>query len=250
MMQVEYHKWWSPNLGHDMELKTYGHAGKPVVVFPSSGGRFYEYEDFGMIEVCRTFIESGQIRVIAVDSVDNQSWLNYGAHPADRARRHQDFDRYFMEEVVPFIRHTGGQGKFLATGCSMGGYHSTNFFFRHPDVFDTLISLSGVFSMHWFIGDYMDENVYFNTPAAYLKNLHDPWYIDQYRQSQIVIAVGQGSWEDDMLADTAVLRHVLEEKQIPHWIDIWGHDVNHDWVWWRRMMPHLLGQVSLNGCAA
>ncbi|MRR32500.1 transposase, partial [bacterium] len=48
-MNIEYHKLWSPALGQEMEFKVYGHAGKPTLVFPAQGGRFYEFEDFGMI---------------------------------------------------------------------------------------------------------------------------------------------------------------------------------------------------------
>ena len=106
-MHIEYHKWWSPNLGQDMELKVYGHAGEPILVFPTQGGRFYEYEDFGMVEACRASIDAGKVRIFTVDSVDYQSWVNWGAHPADRARRHEDYDRYIVQEVVPFIRGYG-----------------------------------------------------------------------------------------------------------------------------------------------
>ena len=92
-----------------------------------------------------------------------------------------------MEEVTPFIRERlPGSGGLLATGCSMGAYHSVNFFLRHPDVFDAVIALSGVYQLGEFLGGYMDENVYFNTPLAYLPNLEDPWYLDRYRRSQIV----------------------------------------------------------------
>jgi esterase/lipase superfamily enzyme len=132
-MQVEYHKWWSPSLGQDMELKVYGHYGKPVIVFPAQGGRFYEYEDFGMVEAVRSYIDGGKIKLFTVDSIDNQSWANYGAHPADRARRHEDYDRYIVNEVAPFARqHCGGdpasgQPKCLATGVSMGAYHAVLF---------------------------------------------------------------------------------------------------------------------------
>lgn len=242
-MHTEYHKWWSPSLNQDMELKVYGHYGKPVIVFPAQGGRFYEYEDFGMVEAVRSFIDGGKIKLFTVDSIDNQSWANGSAHPADRARRHQDYDRYIVSEVTPFIRqHCGGdnQLKCLATGVSMGAYHAVNFFFRHPDVFNALIALSGLYQVSMFVGDYWDENVYFNSPLAYLPNLQDPWYLDQYRQSQIIVCCGQGAWEDAMLADTLTLKHILEEKNIPAWIDIWGHDVNHDWPWWRRMAPYYL----------
>jgi esterase/lipase superfamily enzyme len=246
-MQVEYHKWYSPNLGQDMELKVYGYYGKPALVFPAQGSRFFEFEDMGMVGAVASFVEAGQIKLFTVDSVDNQSWSNEGAHPADRARRHEDYDRYIMQEVVPFMRqHSGGTTeKFLTTGVSMGGYHSANFFFRHPDVFDTVVSLSGLFRLNHFIGDYMDENVYFNSPLSYLPNLSDAAQLDQFRQGRIIICVGQGAWEDEMLADAHQLKHVLEQKDIPHWMDFWGSDVNHDWPWWRKMLPYFLEKLDL-----
>jgi esterase/lipase superfamily enzyme len=122
----------------------------------------------------------------------------------------------------------------------MGAYHSTNFFFRHPDAFDMLIAISGVYQLHMFIGDYNDENVYYNSPLHYLPNLSDPWFLDQYRQSKIVICTGQGAWEEPALADTLALKNILEAKGIPAWVDLWGYDVNHDWPWWLKMVPYYL----------
>ncbi len=244
-MHVEYHKWWSPNLNQDMELKVYGHAGKPVVVFPTQGGRFYEYEDFGMIDACAPSIDAGRVQFVTIDSVDNQSWCNTAIHPADRALRHNDYNRYVIAEVAPFIRSRGHFGKFLSTGCSMGAYHSANFFFRHPDVFDALISLSGLMQLSMFIGDYTDDNIYFNTPLAYLPNLTDDWYLDQYRRSDIIVSAGQGAWDEEMLSDALALKSILEAKDVPCWVDIWGHDVNHDWPWWRRQMPYFLHHLGL-----
>ena len=127
----------------------------------------------------------------------------------------------------------------------MGAYHAGNFFFRHPDIFDTLIAISGLFQLRIFIGDYSDDNVYFNSPLYYLPNIDDPWYLDQYRNSRIIVGVGQGSWEGDMLADARELQRILSEKNIPHWVDYWGHDVNHDWPWWRQMMPYFLQKLNL-----
>jgi len=246
-MQIEYHKWFSSNLGHDMELKVYGYYGKPVLAFPAQAGRFYDFENFGMVNALASFIEAGQIKLFTADSIDGQSWANNSAHPGDRAWRHQDYDRYIVEEAVPFMRkHSGDtEQKFLTTGVSMGAYHAANFFFRHPDVFDTVIALSGLFRLNHFIGDYMDDNVYFNTPLAYLPNLTNPWHLDQYRQSRIIVCAGQGAWEDEMLADIHALKSILEEKNIPHWIDIWGGDVNHDWPWWHKMLPYFLEKLQL-----
>jgi esterase/lipase superfamily enzyme len=245
-MNIEYHKWWSNHLNQDMELKVYGHAGKPVLVFPCQGGRFFEWEDFRMIDAIHWFIDEGKIQLFTVDSVDKQSWANWDAYPADRGRRHQDYDRYIIHEVVPFIENRVQPGqKLLSTGCSMGAYHSGNFFFRHPDVFDSVISISGPFSLKIFVGDYMDDNIYFNSPLSYLSDLTDPWFIDQYRQSKIIVCCGQGAWEERMLADVYALKKILEDKGIPAWIDLWGQDVNHDWPWWRKMLPYFLGQLDL-----
>jgi esterase/lipase superfamily enzyme len=88
--------------------------------------------------------------------------------------------------------------------------------------------------------------VYFNSPLLYLRNLTDPEYLDRYRNSQIVICAGQGAWEDAMLADAYALKHILDEKSVPCWVDIWGYDVNHDWPWWRKMMPYFLSRMELN----
>ncbi len=246
-MQVEYHKWHSPFLGHDMELKVYGWQGKPVLVFPAQSGRFYDFENFGMIEAIAGFIEDGKIKVFAVDSVDSQSWDNPYVHPADRARRHEDYGRYIVNEVVPFIRQHCNHHpqKFITTGCSMGGYHAGNFFFRHPGIFDGLICLSGLFQLRMFVGDYMDDNVYFNSPLAYLPGLNDSNMLEQYRQSQIIICAGQGAWEDDMRADAGAMKAILAEKGIPARVDFWGHDVNHDWPWWRQQLPFFLSRMRL-----
>ena len=116
---------------------------------------------------------------------------------------------------------------------------------RHPEIFDTLIAISGLYRLNHFIGDYVDENVYFNSPLMYLENLTDPEYLELYRQSRIIVCAGQGAWEDEMLEDTLTLKRILEQKNIPHLIDIWGGDVNHDWPWWRKMLPYFLEKLDL-----
>jgi esterase/lipase superfamily enzyme len=236
-----------------MELKVYGHAGKPVVVFPSACGRFYEFEDFGMVDACRWFIEQAKIQLYAVDSVDGEAWLNQDAHPADRGRRHQAYDAYIVAEVIPFIQSrthgsdsaSAGALKLMSTGCSMGAYHAAQSFFRHPDVFDTVIALSGLYGPHHFVGDYMEDDVYFNFPLLYLPNLTAAWYLDQFRESKIIVCVGQGDWEEACLAETRALEAILTSLDVPAWVDYWGYDVNHDWPWWRKQLPYFLGHLNL-----
>jgi esterase/lipase superfamily enzyme len=243
-MNIEYHHWWSSHLGQEMELKVYGHSGKPVLVFPAMGGRFFEFEDFGMIDATWRFIESGKVQFFTVDSIDNQSWANEWAHPADRAKRHEDYDRYITQEVVPWIRERlGAPLNLITTGCSMGGYHAGNFFFRHPDLFDGVIALSGLFQLRMFVGNYSDDLVYFNSPLYYLPNLTDPFYLERYRKSNIIICTGQGAWEEAMVADARAMEKILKDKDIPAWIDFWGYDVNHDWPWWQKQLPYFLNHL-------
>lgn len=243
-MHIEHHKWYSPNLRHDMELKVYGHYGKPLLAFPCAGGSFHEFEDFKMLEVVAPFINDGRIKVFTVDSVDNQSWLNQGAHMGDRAHRHNEYDNYLTHEVVPFIHDKmGGTWRIATTGCSMGAYHAVNYLLRHPDIVDATIGLSGIYSMQTFLGGYIDDNVYFNSPIEFLPGMGNEWFLDGYRRAKIMLGVGQGAWEDECLRDTRRLKEIMDSKGIPNWTDIWGHDVNHDWPWWYKMMPHFLNHL-------
>ena len=242
-MKKEYHKWFSPLLGRDMEINVYGHAGRPIIVFPSMCGRFYEYEDFGMVQAVEQYINDGRIMLFTVDSIDSESWLNESIHPAERAIRHNIYDAYIIQEVVPFIHHISGRTDILTTGCSMGGYHSMNFYLRHPDAFNGVISLSGCYALYILIGDFVDENIYLNAPLLYLPNCNDPWYIDKYRQGQIIACTGQGAWEEDMVRETSMLADIFKQKNIPAWRDFWGHDVYHDWPWWRVQLPYFLDHI-------
>jgi esterase/lipase superfamily enzyme len=241
-MQSEYRSWFSKALHQDMALKIYGKAGKPALVFPTEGGRFFDFEDFGMLNACRQFVDEGKVRFYAVDSVDQQSWLNDKISPANRALRHEDYHRYIINEVVQFIRQNNPEreGGILVTGASMGGYHAGNFFFRQPDIFDTVITLSAMFQLRQFIGDYMDKTVYFNSPLHYLANLTDPWYLDRYRIGRIFVCVGRGNWETPLIADACALKNILDAKEVPCWVDFWGNDVSHDWHWWRKQLPYFL----------
>ena len=243
-MHVGYHLWHSPRLNQEMALKVYGHAGKPVLVFPTQEGRFFEFEDYGMIEVCQAEIEAGRLRFYTVDSIDAQSWTHPHLPVPERTARYAQYEGYILEEVLPLIQQDYS-GRIMTTGCSMVAFHAANFFFRHPEHFDALLAISGVYRLNLFIGDYMDPQVYFHTPLAFLPELKDERLLGLLRDSQIIMSVGQGAWEDPMLDDTRRMKEILDQLQIPCWIDIWGHDVDHDWPWWRKKMSYFLMHLRL-----
>ena len=198
-----------------------------------------------MVDAVAGLIDAGRMRLIAVDSIDWQSWTNQSSPPGDRALRHEAYDRYIADELAPFVRTLTGADRAWTTGASMGAYHAVNVLFRHPDLFDGTVAMSGLYRLRHFIGEYVDDGVYFNSPLQYLPGLDDPWYLDQLREASIAIVVGQGAWEDEMLEDTRELDGLLRAKAIPAIVDYWGHDVDHDWAWWRQMLPLYLERLGV-----
>lgn len=245
-MKVVYHKKYSPVLGREMEFKTYGDRGHGVIVFPSQDGRFYDYQDFDMVASISGLIERGHIRLICVDSIDKETWSNLEGDEGSRIRLHEKWHKYIVDELIPSVRRYPSE-TFIATGCSMGGYHAANFFFRRPDLFDTLLSLSGLYNADYFFPNYQESLVYDNSPLDFLRNMPtDHPYIDLYRNRRIVMCVGQGNWEEELLDSTRKMEQLLKEKQIPAWIDYWGHDVSHDWAWWRIQVAYFMKHLVVD----
>lgn len=243
-MESTYIKWYSQSLGRDMEYKIYGNdnARRTLLVFPSQDGRFYDYENFGMTNVLSPWIDRSDLRVVCVDGIDWETWSDLGGNPRWRIEQHERWFHYVVDELIPSVRR--GDETFIVTGCSMGGFHAGNFFFRRPDLFDTVIALSGLYHASYFFGDYSDELVYSNSPLDFLRWMPaDHYYWDMYRHRRIICCVGQGNWEEDLLDSTRRLDTLLCEKGVPAWFDYWGHDVAHDWEWWRRQLPYFIGNV-------
>ena len=231
-MRRDYIKWFSPSLHRDMELLAFGHRGFPVVVFATSGGRFYEYEDRGMVGALARKIEAGELQLICVDSVDQESWYNRWARPADRLNRQNAFDAYLVLELAPFVRERTTWPQMAATGCSFGGYHAINFALRHPGLVTYAVSMSGAFDIpRRFLDGYYDENAYFHAPLDYLPNVNDEELLDKMRRNYYVVAVGN---QDPLFDQNVKLAHILGTKRIPHVMDVW-EGFGHDWPWWRQM---------------
>jgi esterase/lipase superfamily enzyme len=236
-MNREYHEWHSDRLGRSMELLVFGHAGMPVLVFPTSGGRFFEFEDRGMVAALAARIDAGQMQLFCVDSVDRESWYNRQIAPSRRVARHMQYEAYLLNEVVPLIRQKNADSRLVALGCSFGGYHAVNIALRHPDLFSGFFSMSGVFDLTAFLQGYRDRNCYSHLPMHYLPRLGDPWFLDRFRANNYVLATG---WDDQCLAQNQQLDRILSEKEIPHQFHVWDAANSHDWPTWQRMVQQHL----------
>ena len=103
-MEMQYFKDYSPALGRDMECKIYGHAGRPMLYIPCQDGRFFDFEDFHMADTLAPWIESGQIMVLSIDTLDKETWSDTNGDPYWRIRRYEQWLHYIVDEAVPKIR--------------------------------------------------------------------------------------------------------------------------------------------------
>jgi esterase/lipase superfamily enzyme len=251
-MKTEWFKEYSSNLGRDMEFQVYGHAGKPVLVFPSQDGRWFDYADNGMIDAAAPYIDAGRIQMFCIDSNDQNSWSRVNDWDnRNRIEQQEAYYHYVVDELVPRIYdiNTAANGGhkadgILTTGCSMGGFHALNFLLRRPDIFSGCIALSGAYNARLFFPDYMDDLVYDNSPVDYINGMpYDHPYVEMYRHRDIIICCGRGAWEHPMQEDAQRMKELFEYKNIPAWVDFWGNDVAHDWPWWRKQLPYYLNFV-------
>ena len=234
-MREEYKKWHSPILNMDIEMLVFGHAGYPVILFPTTMGSYHENKDFKMLESAKWFIENGLIRVYCPNSIDKHSWYNKKVHPAQRIKNHNWYDKFILEEVVDSIRHNTGYNKICVAGPSFGGFHALNFAFRHPDRVSHLFSMSGAFEVKTFMNGYYSEDVYFNNPIDYIADSNDPnlW--------QMKIVLGAGEYDICLDANKA-MSYKLHQKGIEHWLDVYENE-KHDWPLWRAMFPKYLSTL-------
>jgi esterase/lipase superfamily enzyme len=220
-----------------MELLVFGHSGPPALVFPTSCGRFFEFEDRGMIDAVHDKLEHGHLQLVCVDSIDSESWYNRAVPPRWRIARHMQYEQYLMQEVLPFFHQQNQCGQLATIGCSFGGYHALNLALRHPETFTGMLSMSGAFDTTGFLSGYYDDDCYFNIPTHYLQNMHDPAYLERYRRNKYILATGV---HDQCWNANERMAQVFRDKNIPCRLEVWGDNTGHDWPWWQRMLQTYL----------
>lgn len=236
--------WHSPSLGMHMPIARYGDWGHALLVFPTASGDFEEAERFFLIKSIERFIFEGRIQVFSIESINKLAWMNEGLSVAEQAHNTNQYSKYVENEVVPHIRRClqDDRARIAVTGASFGCFFAANAMFRRPDLFDILIGMSGFFDLGpSYLHGYGDDNVYFNNPWSYMSGLHDHGRLETFRRhTQINIVTGQGAYERP---DASVrFSELLWSKSIPHTLDLWGHDVEHDWPSWRKMLPYYVGE--------
>jgi esterase/lipase superfamily enzyme len=226
-------------------LIAYGHYGRPVLVFASEQGRAWDFENNGMVGAVADLVDAGRVKFYCIDSADGATWSDRSAPIEERARRHDAFERWVLNDVVGWIAGDCGGAQEIATlGCSLGAYHAANIALRHAAVFSLALCFSGNYDpTSWHAWGEPGDATYFHNPMAYVANLHGG-HLDWLRERvSLLLVVGQGAWEVDptgSLPSTRAFAGRLAEKGIRHDLDVWGHDIPHDWPSWRAQLRHHL----------
>jgi esterase/lipase superfamily enzyme len=225
-------------------VMAYGHWGRPVLAFPAENGNASDWERNGMVNAIGGLLADGRVKLYCVDSWDGGSWSNRSLPTEERARGHERYEAWLLEQVVPFIHaDLGGAQEITTVGISLGAFHAVNIAFKRADLFPLAMGLSGNYDpSSWHGWGERGEAAYFNNPMDYVGHLHGD-HLDWLRgRLSLLLVCGQGMWEDTTgsLESTRRLAGLLAEKGIRHELDLWGHDVAHDWPSWRAQIAHHL----------
>jgi esterase/lipase superfamily enzyme len=238
-MNREYHKWYSPWLQRDMELLIFGHSGRAVLFFPTRMARFYDYENWHIIEALQDRIYNGELQLFCVDSIDAESFYNQDVYPEVRIARHIQYEQYILHEVVPLMHEKNDGDYFEVAGCSMGAFHAMNLALKHPLLFKKVIGMSGRYDLTEQIQDFKDlfdgyrnENIYFNMPQQFMANLKDISILNAIRKIEIIIAIGE---TDPFFQNNQDFSKMLLSKNIPNQLNIWT-GYAHRPRYWRQMV--------------
>ena len=239
-MKRELSSWYSPSVNKEMPIASYGDYGFALLLIPTAAADYLEYERFQLIDSLAHFIDSGKIKVFSVNSMNNESWMHPDMWGEHKAIRHNEFNQYIFNEVIPFIKNsTSPETPIITCGASFGALHSMNLFLKRPDIINGVIAMSGVYDLHEYTKGFDDEQVYYNSPMNYMPNLTNEFYLENIRKSNhIHILSGSGSFEDPEAARR--FAGVLYNKGINYELYIWGNDMTHDWPTWRKMLPYYI----------
>lgn len=232
MSRRDYRSWHSRALGRKMELLVFGDRGMPTIVFPTSMGRFYQWEDFGLVGHLQGRIDAGFLQLWCIDTVDEESFYNKEAPPEQRARRHLDYERYVVDEVVPAIAEDNPANLRCVIGASFGAFHAASMALRRPELARKVVCLSGAFDAARWLDGSRDGDAYYVNPLAFVPGLDDERYLAPLRQTELVIATGD---EDANAHESRALAAMLQQKGIPAALHMWPGWA-HDWPYWKEML--------------
>ncbi len=233
-------------LGRRVHLWCYGHWGVPVLALPSAGGYAHEWAHQGMIDALAPLLRAGRIKLYCPETNVSRTWADIDGDPAWRMARHEAYERFAAAELVDFIERdcdTPGIPVALA-GCSLGALYAVNLALKHPRRFRWALGMSGRYQTAPFLPGYAGLDAYYSNPMAFAPGLSGEALWQIRASTSITLVCGQGAFEGRCLPETRALAGILQGLGIACELDLWGHDVSHQWPWWARQASYHLGRYA------
>jgi esterase/lipase superfamily enzyme len=236
-------RWYSARLQREITVVRWGTWGKPVIVFPTAGGDAEEIERNGLVDSLAHLLVGGRVKLYSVDSLAGQAMVDRTDPVEHRMWLLSQFQECIRWEVLPAIyADLGGQQlDVIAGGASIGAFNAVAMLCRFPDAFGAAVGLSGTYRIERFYDEAWSQDLYYSAPLQFLPGL-DGVQLDQLRQRQVVLAAGEGAWED--IGESFRMASALGAKGIPNRVDNWGPRYAHDWPAWRQMLPQYLDELT------
>lgn len=236
-MQRTYGVIESKALRRSMRHLVFGQSGAPVLVFPTSKGRFYQWEDFYMIKALEHPIESGWLQLFCVDSIDELSWYNLLDDQRTQLDWHLAYESYLITEFLPVLWGVNPTPFLILTGASFGAFHAVNFALRFPHLVSRVVAMSGDYCSQQYLDGYQDDDALANSPIDYLQSIDYQELAPQTRSVEFRLASGR--W-DFCLESTLTLANQLKRLGVPQELFLWNEPGTHDWPLWREQVRHYL----------
>jgi esterase/lipase superfamily enzyme len=235
-------QWWSDRMQQPMSLARWGHFGTPVLVFPTAGGDAEEIERNHLVAACQELVDSGRVKLYSCDSVAGRALATSAGSPEYRMWLFNQYHQAVANEVLPAIHADlgGHQARVVTAGASIGAFNAVAVLCRYPELFEAAVGMSGTYRLQRFLGEEFTEDLYFASPLDFLPGLDGP-RLDTLRQRRVVLASGEGAWED--IGESWAMADALGGKGVPNRVDSWGPEFEHDWGTWWRMLPQYLDEV-------
>lgn len=237
--QREYVRFPSAILGRETELLHFGDSGYPLILIPTSNGRFYDVEDRGLIDSLRSHIDQGYLQVFSIESFDGETWFATQLSLTERRDRWLWVEKHWAEEIIPYAREVAQNDFVVVGGCSLGATHALNLTLRHPSLVRRCLAMAGPYDLvntpslfDEFSREEKERELYFINPVAYASNLnHELWHQLGGEHTDIKLL---SATEDQCLGDHLRLSEVLNRNGIPHQLEVWQG--RHDWDVWQAQI--------------
>lgn len=233
------YRWHSPNLGHEMNLSIFGHAGMRVLMFPIRITSYAMYEKHGIVGALEDLWSKGHLQLYCIDAIDDYSY--------DFNRRLEAFnaqEKYIFEELLPLSEHLNPGTDIATFGICLGGFHAVDLAFRNLGRFSRAVAFSSRFDLtrdspghQALLSRGTGPGAYRHTPTAYLPEL-----ADQLSQHDIRVALGVGR-QDPFLTSNLELHRILRASGVPVDLHLWDGPSRRGSSW-RTLAAHCFAPVS------